>query len=226
MGIAAVVFLCLAEHARLDTILVPSVGVREGILCDLAAQHFGAPGLDERRARTLIDLSKNIATRFHCDIRHAEYVRAIAALLFDQLAAKYGLPPELRLPLEMAAILHNSGRAVRAKKATTNTASIWCRIRSCRGCPTKRKRFWRAWCATTVNPNRSRTINYILRRPPPRDRRRIREAISGILRIAVAMGAGGTQNVRALRVRASRKQLRLRLFLGARRERGSGNDAA
>jgi hypothetical protein len=47
---------------------------------------------------------------------------------------------------------------------------------------------------------------------PPRDRRRVRE-LSGILRIAASMGAGGTMNVRALRIRVSRKQLRLRLFL-------------
>ena len=118
MGIAAVVFpVRLRNAARLDTILVvPSVGVREGILCDLAAQHFGGtPGLDERRARVLVDLSRNLAAKFHCDMRHAEYVRTITAILFDQLAPKYGLPPEMRLPMEMAAVMHNCGRAIHEK---------------------------------------------------------------------------------------------------------------
>jgi exopolyphosphatase/guanosine-5'-triphosphate,3'-diphosphate pyrophosphatase len=212
MGIAAVVFLCLAEHARLDTILVPAVGVREGILCDLAAQHFGAPGLDDRRARVLLDLSRNIAEKFHCDLRHAEYVRAIAALLFDQLAAKHELPPELRLPLEMAAVLHNCGRAIH-EKAHHKHGEYLVQNAELPGLPAETQAIL-ACLVRYHGKSEPEAHHKLYASLPPRDRRRIRE-LSGILRIAASMGAGGTLNVRALRIRVSRKQLRLRLFLAA-----------
>jgi len=210
MGIAAVVFLCLAEHARLDTILVPSVGVREGILCDLAAQHFGAPGLDERRARVLLDLSRNIAAKFHCNMRHGEYVRAIVAILFDQLASKYGLQPELRLPLEMAAVLHNSGRAIH-EKAHHKHGEYLVQNAEFPGLPAETQAIL-ACLVRYHGKSEPEAHHKLYASLPPRDRRRIRE-LSGILRIAAAMGAGGTLNVRALRIRVSRKQLRLRLFM-------------
>jgi exopolyphosphatase / guanosine-5'-triphosphate,3'-diphosphate pyrophosphatase len=212
MGIAAVVFLCLAEHARLDTILVPAVGVREGILCDLAAQHFGAPGLDERRARVLLDLSRNIAAKFHCDLRHAEYVRAVAALLFDHLAPRYELPPELRLPLEMAAVLHNCGRAIH-EKAHHKHGEYLVQNAELPGLPAETQAIL-ACLVRYHGKSEPEAHHKLYASLPPRDRRRIRE-LSGILRIAASMGAGGTLNVRALRIRASRKQLRLRLFLAA-----------
>jgi exopolyphosphatase / guanosine-5'-triphosphate,3'-diphosphate pyrophosphatase len=219
MGIAAVVFLCLAEHARLDTILVPAVGVREGILCDLAAQHFGAPGLDERRARVLLDLSRNIAAKFHCDLRHAEYVRAVVALLFDQLATRYELPPELRLPLEMAAILHNCGRAIH-EKAHHKHGEYLVQNAELPGLPAETQAIL-ACLVRYHGKSEPEAHHKLYASLPPRDRRRIRE-LSGILRIAAAMGAGGTLNVRALRIGVSRKQLRLRMFLapGANLELG------
>jgi exopolyphosphatase/guanosine-5'-triphosphate,3'-diphosphate pyrophosphatase len=210
MGIAAVVFLCLAEHARLDTILVPAVGVREGILCDLAAQHFGAPGLDDRRARVLLDLSRNIAAKFHCDSRHAEYVRGVAALLFDQLAPRYELPQELRLPLEMAAVLHNCGRAIH-EKAHHKHGEYLVQNAELPGLPAETQAIL-ACLVRYHGKSEPEAHHKLYASLPPRDRRRIRE-LSGILRIAAAMGAGGTLNVRALRIRVSRKQLRLRLFL-------------
>jgi exopolyphosphatase/guanosine-5'-triphosphate,3'-diphosphate pyrophosphatase len=210
MGIAAVVFLCLAEHARLDTILVPAVGVREGVLCDLAAQHFGAPGLDERRARALLDLSRSIAGKFHCDMRHGEYVRAIAALLFDQLAAKYEFPPELRLPLEMAAVLHNCGRAIH-EKAHHKHGEYLVQNAELPGLPAETQAIL-ACLVRYHGKSEPEPHHKLYASRPPRDRRHIRE-LSGILRIAAAMGAGGTRGVRALRIRVSRKQLRLRLFL-------------
>jgi exopolyphosphatase / guanosine-5'-triphosphate,3'-diphosphate pyrophosphatase len=210
LGIAAVVFLCLAEHARLDTILVPLVGVREGILCDLAAQYFGAPGLDERRARVLLDLSRNIAAKFHCDVRHAEYVRSVAAVLFDQLALRYKLPPELRLPMEMAAILHNCGRAIH-EKAHHKHGEYLVQNAELPGLPAETQAIL-ACLVRYHGKSEPEAHHKLYASLPPRDRRRVRE-LSGILRIAAAMGAGGTLNVRALRIRVSRKQLRLRLFL-------------
>jgi exopolyphosphatase/guanosine-5'-triphosphate,3'-diphosphate pyrophosphatase len=112
VGIAAVVFLCLAAHTEMETALVPGVGVREGVLFDLAAEHFRSPGADKHRTEALIENARIFAARMHCDLKHAEHVRHLAGSLFDQLSRVHSQPPEMRLPLEMAALMHDSGANV------------------------------------------------------------------------------------------------------------------
>ncbi len=114
MAVAAVIFTTLAEWLDLRNALVPGVGVREGILQDLAVSLLrrqpsaGAA----RRTRQLLAGARDFAAALRCDTNHADDVRSLAASFFDQLAPLHGLPPELRRPLEMAAMLHDVGRTV------------------------------------------------------------------------------------------------------------------
>ena len=210
MGIAAVVFLCLAEHAKLETLLVPGVGVREGILCELAAEHFGAPGLNKNRARAILDHARLLAERFHCPMRHAEHVRAIAATLFDQLAPVHELPGEMKLLLEMAALLHDSGKAVHTKAhhkhgeyliRNAEFPGISDELQAILACLVR----YHAKSEPESHHRLYASLNV-------RDRRTVR-ALSSILRIAVALDAGDTHDIRGIQVRTSRKRVRMRLFL-------------
>lgn len=118
IGIAAVVLTTLARYLNLRTFLVPSVGVREGILFDLmAAQYSGASASDEERreAERLRAGAEWFARRFHYDIDHGEQVRQIALSLFDQLRPLHEMGPDLRLVLELGAILHDVGHVVSHK---------------------------------------------------------------------------------------------------------------
>jgi exopolyphosphatase/guanosine-5'-triphosphate,3'-diphosphate pyrophosphatase len=95
-------------------VLVPGVGVREGILQDLAAALFPARpsrAVSDREKR-LLESARRFAVLLHSDRRHCESTRLTAASLFDQLAPLHGLSSQLRLPLELAAILHDAGRVV------------------------------------------------------------------------------------------------------------------
>ncbi|HVB33415.1 MAG TPA: Ppx/GppA phosphatase family protein [Patescibacteria group bacterium] len=114
MAIAAIVLTTLAEWLRLRNVLVPGVGVREGLLLDLAGSLFRrrpSPAETRRAARLLADVRK-FAASFHCDMRRAESTRRLAASIFDGLAPLHGLPADLRLLLELAATLYDIGRAV------------------------------------------------------------------------------------------------------------------
>lgn len=210
MGIAAVVFLCLAEHAKLETLLVPGVGVREGILFELAAQHFGAPGTDERRSRILLEQAAQLATRLQCNMRHSEYVRAIAAILFDQLAPLHELPSELRLLLEMAALLHETGKVVHSKGHHKHAEYI-VRNAELPGLSDETQALL-ACLVRYHGKSEPEPHHKIYASLSPRERRRVR-ALSGILRIAAALDAGGAQEVRGLRVRVTRKKVKLGLHL-------------
>jgi exopolyphosphatase/guanosine-5'-triphosphate,3'-diphosphate pyrophosphatase len=210
MGIAAVVFLCLAEHAKLETLLVPGVGVREGILCDLAAEHFGAPGLNKIRARALLDHARLLAERFHCPMRHAEQVRAIAATLFDQLAPVHGLPEEMRLLLEMAAVLHDSGKAVHTK-AHHKHGEYLVRNAEFPGISDELQAIL-ACLVRYHSKSEPESHHRLYASLSVRDRRTVR-ALSSILRIAVSLDAGATNDIRGILVRTTRKRIRVRLYL-------------
>jgi exopolyphosphatase/guanosine-5'-triphosphate,3'-diphosphate pyrophosphatase len=212
MGIAAVVFLCLAEHARLDTLLVPGVGVREGILCDLASEHFGAPGLSARRSRALLEQARVLATRLHCDLPHAEHVRKLASSMFDQLGSTHGLPAEMRLPLEMAALLHHTGKVVHSKGHHKHGEYL---VRNAELPGLSDEMQTMIACLVRYHGKSQPELDHKLYASlPPRDRRRVRE-LSGILRIAVALDGAASQDVRGVKARATRKRIGLTLHLAA-----------
>jgi len=210
MGIAAVVFLCLAEHARLDTLLVPGVGVREGILCELAAEHFGAPGLNKNRSRALLDHARQLAGRFHCPIRHADHVRSLACFLFDQLSPVHRLPPEMALLLELAALLHDCGKAVQSKGhhkhgeylvRNADFPGLSDELQTILAC------LVRYHAKSEPEPHHKLYASL-----SPRNRRVVR-ALSSLLRIAVALDGSGAQDVRGITARATRKRVRIWMHL-------------
>ncbi|MFZ0637902.1 MAG: Ppx/GppA phosphatase family protein [Candidatus Acidiferrales bacterium] len=118
MGIAAIVITTLAQFLNLRSMLVPGVGVREGILLDLmAAQYSGASTSEEERriADRLRASAEWFARKLDYDAGHAEQVRKLAISLFDQLRPLHEMGADLRAVLEMGAILHDMGHFVSHK---------------------------------------------------------------------------------------------------------------
>ncbi len=114
MGIAAVILLALGRFLNLRSMIVPGVGVRDGLLQELAHKHF-ARQREPRygaAARELLTAVRWYARRLDSDQHHSEHVRELARTLFDQLRPVHGLPAESRLLLEAAALLHDVGHIV------------------------------------------------------------------------------------------------------------------
>ena len=111
VGIAAVILATLGKWLSLRTLLVPGVGVREGVLQELAIAHFvGSPvSGNGGPASLLLAHARWFARRFHANEAHAEQVRKLAVSLFDQLASLHHLDQSARLVLELAALLHDIG---------------------------------------------------------------------------------------------------------------------
>lgn len=118
MGIASIVLVTVARYLNLREMLIPGVGVREGILLDLiAAQYCGSPNNaeDRRAAERLRAGAEWFARKFAYDARHAEHVCQMALSIFDQLRPLHELDGKLRSMLEVAAILHDVGHYVSGK---------------------------------------------------------------------------------------------------------------
>ncbi len=117
VGIAGIVLATVGEFMGIDALLAPDVGVREGLLLELAACSFGdGEATADMRRFGLLDAAWTYARRFQEDEVHAEYVRRLSVSIFEQLISEHGLGAEHRLALELGAILHDIGYAVSRRK--------------------------------------------------------------------------------------------------------------
>jgi len=118
MGIAAIVLLSAGSWLRLRSMVVPRVGVREGILAELAAAQFNVPEANEEQRKHALFLMTGVQTfgvRLRADSKHSEQVRRLSLQLFDQLWPYHRMNRELRNVLEAAAVLHDAGHFVHRK---------------------------------------------------------------------------------------------------------------
>jgi exopolyphosphatase/guanosine-5'-triphosphate,3'-diphosphate pyrophosphatase len=113
LGIAALVFATVARQLGLVKLVAPGVGVREGVLIELAetareeqAKAEGAHG------KALLTAARGFANRVDHDTTHGEHVRLLARQLFHQLRDVHGVPDDKGVLLEVAALLHDVGEVV------------------------------------------------------------------------------------------------------------------
>jgi exopolyphosphatase/guanosine-5'-triphosphate,3'-diphosphate pyrophosphatase len=114
MAIAALTFVTIGRYLNVRTLAIPSVGIREGLLQQTAREVFSRkePHRYNAAARQLIVGSRSFARRMEYDQRHAEHVRELSVILFDQLQPVHHLPTQSRVLLEAGAMLHDVGHMV------------------------------------------------------------------------------------------------------------------
>ena len=110
---AAVVYYRLAEVARAEKLLIPRVGLRDGLVSEVVAGHLETAQAADRRGTVMAGATER-ARKYHADLAHAEKVRELALSLFDQTSSLHGLGAEERVLLEAAAMLHDIGGFVSA----------------------------------------------------------------------------------------------------------------
>ncbi len=114
MGIAAITFITLGRYLNLRSFAIPGVGIREGILQEIAREAFSRkePHRYTAASRQMIVGTRSFARRMEYDQRHAEHVRELSILLFDQLQPVHHLPAQARVLLEAGALLHDTGHMI------------------------------------------------------------------------------------------------------------------
>jgi exopolyphosphatase / guanosine-5'-triphosphate,3'-diphosphate pyrophosphatase len=114
LGIAVITFITLGRYLNLRCLSVPSVGIREGLLQEIAREAFSRkePHRYNAAARQLLVGTRSFARRLEYDQPHAEHVRELSILLFDQLQPIHHLPAQSRVQLEAAALLHDVGHMI------------------------------------------------------------------------------------------------------------------
>lgn len=109
IAVAGLVFAQLGKELGLKKLIVPGVGIREGILVDLLEQIGAQVG---SREPTVLASSRAFAARLGHNTGHGAQVQHLARALFDQLGELHQLPDRCGVVLEVAALLHDIGEVV------------------------------------------------------------------------------------------------------------------
>jgi exopolyphosphatase / guanosine-5'-triphosphate,3'-diphosphate pyrophosphatase len=108
---AGIVYARLGELARVDTVLVPRLGIKDGLLVEAVQGHFESFAAEDH-VDVVLSSCRAMGHRFHFERDHAETVLVLARQLFDQTRELHGLGGRARVLLEAAALLHDVGVAV------------------------------------------------------------------------------------------------------------------
>lgn len=107
---ACVVMHSIATMISVQAVRVPGVGLKDGILRDVASRLSPAPA----RRGQVWSSALRLAGKYQTDAAHGALVADLACQLFDQSLDLHGLGRDEPLLLEVAALLHDVGRFVNA----------------------------------------------------------------------------------------------------------------
>lgn len=113
---AAHVYERVAGLAGASEIVVPHVGVKDGVLLDLVEELTTHTLHASRQDRELVAAAVALGRRYRFDEPHARHVAELALSLFDQIGHLHGLGEADRRILLGAALLHDIGQYVSYRK--------------------------------------------------------------------------------------------------------------
>lgn len=113
---AGYIYLRVAELAGATEIVVPHVGVKEGVLLDLVEEMMTHSLHVRHQDREVYGAAVALGRRYGFDEAHGRHVAMLALSLFDQLQELHELTEDDRRILLGAALLHDVGQYVSYRK--------------------------------------------------------------------------------------------------------------
>ncbi len=204
---AAIVYDRVAELAGAERILVPGVGVKEGVLFDLIDELTSGAGFG-RLERIVHEGALTLGRRYLFDEDHGRHVASLAVSLFDQLADTHGLEPRDRRILLAGAMLHDIGQHI--SYARHHKHSLYLILHSEIPGIAPNELPLVALVARYHRRAEPRPGHYLYRDLKSADRRRV-ERLAAILRIADSLDREHLQRVRSVEAKIHEDRLELRL---------------
>ncbi|MDR2516644.1 MAG: HD domain-containing protein [Spirochaetaceae bacterium] len=105
------VYRYFLERTSAETVAVPNVSIREGLVIDMA--RGVEPELQEEFFSQIIASAVNLGRKYRFDEAHNIHVAMLCIQLFDALVKEHGMNRRERMMLEAAASLHDVGTFIR-----------------------------------------------------------------------------------------------------------------
>jgi exopolyphosphatase / guanosine-5'-triphosphate,3'-diphosphate pyrophosphatase len=104
---AAIVLQKIVQQSGVSEVVIPGIGLKDGVLRELVTQIAEQKKLLYRDQ--VIESARRLGKKFFFDERHGTTVAKLAVQIFDQMKDFHELDSEARLILEVAALLHDVG---------------------------------------------------------------------------------------------------------------------
>jgi exopolyphosphatase/guanosine-5'-triphosphate,3'-diphosphate pyrophosphatase len=105
------IFKKIFDKTAADKFYTPLVTIMDGLIIDIFRNRMYGDG-DDGLEEDALSLARSIAAKFHYDEEHARDVEDKCLILFDETRKLHGLGKRERLILQLAAILHDSGKFI------------------------------------------------------------------------------------------------------------------
>jgi exopolyphosphatase / guanosine-5'-triphosphate,3'-diphosphate pyrophosphatase len=107
---ASIVLQMIAYEAKIREVVIPNVGLKDGVLWDMA--YNLQEGVRVSPREQVWTSALNLGEKYKFDVEHAQLVAQHAGRLFDQSRALHHLDEEYKLLLEVGALLHDIGHFI------------------------------------------------------------------------------------------------------------------
>jgi exopolyphosphatase/guanosine-5'-triphosphate,3'-diphosphate pyrophosphatase len=208
---AALIYGHVARLAGVQEIVVPRVGVKEGVLLDVLEDMTGPAVHASRLEQQAFNGAVALGRRFQFDELHARHVARLSLSLFDQLLDLHGLAELDRRTLLVAAVLHDVGQFLSFRRHHKH--SLYLIHNSELPGISREDRVLAALVARYHRRAEPKEDHYLYGELDPSDRHRVRK-LASILRVADALDREHLQRV--TEVRAETEDGLVRLVLQAR----------
>ena len=204
----AIVFAELMERCHLSTLRYSPLGLRDGLLAQMAADQDRSPALRQHIEAERSDALQAVGRQYRVDVAHAQHVRLLALQLFQGLRTIHHLPAEYAEWIGTAALLHEVGSFL--NRAGRHRHSYYIIAHSeILGFSIAERRLIAA-IARYQGKSRPTPLDRISRTLPEADRLHLGKAVI-LLRLARALNQGRRGAVTTIRTRVHADRVILRL---------------
>jgi exopolyphosphatase/guanosine-5'-triphosphate,3'-diphosphate pyrophosphatase len=204
----AIVYSELLEQCHLRGFRYSPLGLRDGLLAQMAAEHDRGTRSRRQIESQRWDSLEAALAHYRVDAHHARQVREAAMNLFDHLRSVHALPPEYREWLSAAAMLYEVGDYVNRSGRHRHTYYIISHSEILGYTPEQRRVI--AAVARYLGKSRPSPGDGAIKVLPPQDRQYVPKACQ-LLRLARALNLGRSRSVRAMRVRLRNAEVEIRV---------------
>jgi exopolyphosphatase / guanosine-5'-triphosphate,3'-diphosphate pyrophosphatase len=205
----AVVYAELLERCHLSGIRYSSLGLRDGILAQMAAEYDRSTRSGRAIESERWESIQRAVEHYHIDPHHALHVRDAALLLFSSLKSVHQLPPEYREWLSAAAMLYEVGDYVNRNGHHRHTYYIIANSEILGYTPQQRRII--GSIARYLGKSRPTPGDGPMSTLSPEEQENVTKA-SMLLRLARALNMGRSQNVARVAVSARNGKVGMKLM--------------
>jgi exopolyphosphatase / guanosine-5'-triphosphate,3'-diphosphate pyrophosphatase len=111
MGYSLTIERLFLERTGAETVVVPNVSIREGLLLSTSLGPYA--GVESEMRAQVVASAVSLGRKFHYDEAHARHVADLSLAIYDGLVREHGLGSRERLLMEIAGLLHDIGTFIK-----------------------------------------------------------------------------------------------------------------